>query len=716
MRSIRWAVPACTLLLCAAAARAGDSALYADGDIEVSVEFDSSMAGSHGYSAYPLLLVNHSKHRSHKVTLKLPADSYGAMGDVLRSLTRTVEMPADSRVRVTLLQPPYPPVQGNNLEVRVDGLGSDRKLQLITASASGGSYMVRGGGTYPTLSGAGPGSLVLHSQNVNLTLPESARPRALPLPAGGAGGPGVPPGFGGPAGGAGPGMAPGAVVFDPLGSTRRHRADGPLDGWDTNWLAYSRYDGIAVTGKELADAPASVQTALFQYAETGGTLVLVGNDHPALPASWSRTPAEQDQGMTIYPQAGFGRCVVCPDGKWTQGRFFVLNVLFNDTANPWRNPLSAGDANRQFHVVDEAGVPVGGLFVLMIVFTIVIGPVNLWLLGRKDRRMWMLWTVPAISALTCAAVFGYMLISEGWNGHLRTEAITLLDDTTHRATTYGWTAFYAPLTPGDGLHFSTDTELMWQKSMDVYRYNPGGSSCTIDWSQDQHLDSGWVSARVPSHFRLRKSEVRRERLSITHGKEGSLTVLNALGADVKTVWLADEKGQVYTAEDIPTGRQVALTLNKDVGLVRKALTPPRALFTTHAWLTGGEVPPSPRASGGRPGPATKTGMTAPAFGPPTMKAGPPPPKAIAPPPKVHGAPTGAAGEPPVPPGRVVPQPPEYTGPANPASQPVRFLAPLTYVAVLEGSCPFVEDGLANTKYRQYRSIVIGTLKEPDDAN
>src|SRR5262249_22076700 len=149
---------------------------------------------------------------------------------------------------------------------------------------------------------------------------------------------------------------------------------------------------------------------------------------------------------------------------------------------------------------EDVGVPVRGLFVLMVLFCIGIGPVNLWLLGRKDRRIWMLWTVPVLSLLTCLAVFGYMLISEGWHGHLRTEAVTLLDETTHRATSFGWTAFYAPLTPGDGLHFSSDTEVMWLKGQDLLRGPYGysrtpdvsSSSCTLDWSQDQHLASGWI--------------------------------------------------------------------------------------------------------------------------------------------------------------------------------------------------------------------------------
>jgi hypothetical protein len=55
------------------------------------------------------------------------------------------------------------------------------------------------------------------------------------------------------------------------------------------------------------------------------------------------------------------------------------------------------------------------------------------------------------------------------------------------------------------------------------------------------------------------------------------------------------------------------------------------------------------------------------------------------------------------------------GPVNPATNPLGFLTPLSYVAVLE-EAPFVEDGLRNARNRKCRSIVLGIMKEPDDAN
>src|SRR5438034_7340094 len=81
------------------------------------------------------------------------------------------------------------------------------------------------------------------------------------------------------------------------------------------------------------------------------------------------------------------------------------------------------------------------------------------ILNRHNRRIWMLWTVPVVSFFTCVLVFGFMVVTEGWQGHVVLASVTLLDEVEKRATTMGRTAFYSPLTPGDGLRFSPETEV-----------------------------------------------------------------------------------------------------------------------------------------------------------------------------------------------------------------------------------------------------------------
>jgi hypothetical protein len=242
--------------------------------------------------------------------------------------------------------------------------------------------------------------------------------------------------------------------------------------------------------------------------------------------------------------------------KWDGECVKALAESWMRTTQTWQNQGRTQTAHEKFPVVDSLGIPVKGLFVLMLLFTLVIGPINLLVLTYKKRRIWLLWTTPVISLLTCLAVLGYMLLSEGWKGHLRTETVTLLDEGSHRATTIGWTGVYSPLTPSDGLHFHYETEVASQRMRE--RWRPGAHACTLDWSGDQHLGSGWVEARVPAIFRVRKSELRRERVMIRREPDGQLSMVNGLGTEIRRFWYADNDKLVYTAADVAPGARVVL--------------------------------------------------------------------------------------------------------------------------------------------------------------
>jgi len=186
--------------------------------------------------------------------------------------------------------------------------------------------------------------------------------------------------------------------------------------------------------------------------------------------------------------------------------------------------------------------------------------------------------VPVISGLTCAAVFGYMIIAEGWSGRARVGAFTVLDESEKRATTLGRTAYYSPVTPGEGLHFSQDTEITPQ-GLDYG--DSGGMVCSLDWTHDQHLNRGWGAARVPAPFKI-KSEPRRERLAVSQ-EGGTVSVTNQLGADIKSLWLADDKGQVFVGENIRAGQQTSLK-RAPGGLAVKATTNSyRGLLANPEW-------------------------------------------------------------------------------------------------------------------------------------
>jgi hypothetical protein len=335
-----------------------------------------------------------------------------------------------------------------------------------------------------------------------------------------------------------------------------------------------------------ADSQA-VRTALLQYVESGGTLLVMDAGSLTLPGTWQRFP-EPFQGVQKV-HGGFGVCLQIDSRDTSRWNNNVWNEVLNGcnlTAGPFQADPTLSEANTRLPIIEDLGLPIRGLFILMVLFAIGIGPVNLWLLSRWKRRIWLLWTVPAVSLFTCTLVFGYMIVAEGWQGRSRVVGFTILDEAEQRATTLGRSACYSPLTPGDGLHFGQDTEVIAQGMADG-----GGSAaaCDIDWTRDQHLRRGWVSARIPAHFQLRRCEAKRlERLPVTREADGSLHVTNQLGSPIRNLTLADEQGTLYTAGEIGVGQSAPLTRTTRHLAAKRNHEVLRRLYSSNEWAKLGE--------------------------------------------------------------------------------------------------------------------------------
>jgi hypothetical protein len=341
------------------------------------------------------------------------------------------------------------------------------------------------------------------------------------------------------------------------------RSELELSQWSDSWLAYSAFDAVLITAREFGLLSKSIQTALWRYAECGGCLVTLGPVE--VPDPWRSGLELSPQGGEIVP-VGFGRCLRFSEGdlkQLTKSQARLLSDSAKLAASPWTLSTMSdpGQANAVFSVVANIKVPFRSMVIILLLFVIIIGPVNLIVLARYKRRIWSLWTIPLISFFTSGLVFAYSFLSEGVTPHTRREGFTLLDQINHRATTLGLSAFYCPLTPSQGLRFGYETELT-PILTPVADRRGGGRGRTVDWSLSQHLSRGWVASRVPAFFRIRKSEPRRERIRLEKTKGGELMAVNGLGAAIKRLQLTDFSGRYFTATNVAAGQQCVLEPNK----------------------------------------------------------------------------------------------------------------------------------------------------------
>jgi hypothetical protein len=575
------------------------------GDVVVTMQSLSGGESTHGYVEYIISISNRSPKRR-TVALSLPARGYGRGGG-LESLTRTVTVEPGAVAKVSLWQPALSingapalgvTIDGREMQENVPGVSvahgngywRDRPLLLMSQGASKTGLQGEFTAVLTQLVAARTAMPVKPPPATLKSTPKSpVKPTATSTPpppppvkqvyspgaemegGGTVEGPAVAPAVAQadaqaePVEGVGSGpVSPdakpvSAPLFKQISAYSKlevsfAQAELPIAEWSDSWRSYSRYDCIALTADEFRGLAAPIRDALRDWVGAGGAMLVLGD--AALPADWGATVVTGAPIQTAHSQ--FGE-VMTTGGKELKNlsgdEWAGIWLALHRTLEPWQHSTSTADANRQFPVVDNFVIPLRGLFFLILVFVIIIGPVNFWLLNRFKKRMWMLVTIPACAFIASIGVSGFALLSEGVSGRSRIAGFTVLNEPLRRATTLGVEAFYTPLTPSGGLHFDAGTEL----TPVVPQYSDDGVARSIDWTTDQHLKQGWVVSRVPAHFLVRKVETRRERLTVIAESDGRVTIVNGLGAAIRDLTLVDAAGNRHSGQNIAAGARVTLT-------------------------------------------------------------------------------------------------------------------------------------------------------------
>ena len=495
--------------------------------VEVTVEpLDQLNQSFHGYVEYRIRLRNLSPSDDRRVSLVYPRHSWSS-GNCIQHLRKTVVLRADTEVVVSLFQPPLEMHGDDQLGVTVRG----EEIGVHMSTQRHGLLSWHSSRVYPCM---------LYSRGMSSDIDQSIKDLyASPQNSSRSS--------------SSRSYSPGTTQYE------LKRSEIDVEQWSDHWLGYSCFDAVFMSGREFQTAPNRVVDAISRYVECGGSLVIGGPWQ--VPKTWQDSKQTLD-GMVCY-YAGLGVCYHLSSTdpqQWPASAWKQMQRSWNSGAQGLTFMATPERANESFPVIENLAIPARGIFLLMLVFAVLIGPLNLLFFSKKGQRMRLFWTVPLVSLLTSGLVFGYSLLSEGVTGKVRLAGITWLDQRSHHAVTLGTLGYYCPLTPGGGLHFDQQTEVTPQVARNNYR-SPS-RLFTLNWSDRQELDSGWVTARVPSHLNIRRHETRRERLVVRQDTEGKLFATNGLGADIKELWVVNRDGRMYQAEQLIEGQTVPLKLQE----------------------------------------------------------------------------------------------------------------------------------------------------------
>lgn len=371
------------------------------------------------------------------------------------------------------------------------------------------------------------------------------------------------------------------------------------------WIDYTGLDMVMLPLRVLADLDSDKRSAILQWTQTGGVLVVYEVGQPANasaelqsllgitdPRFWqpARTQDWRALKASLFPQTeddggdgpeGFRRR---EDPKWsvTEETFnhhdYLLGRVYAFPENPfpgtprdwawWATTIPADlslwearmgvlprRANPNFFnflIPGVTSVPIYAFLVLMTLFTIVIGPLNYFLLRRRKRTYLLLLTIPAIAFVTSLTLFVYSTLAYGFEVASRSRSLTVLDQRTNTAVSLGRISLFAGIAPSEGLTFSPNTAVfpMWAPlDFGQSRFESG----RIVWGEQQKLVDGWLRSRTRTQFTTIQHRTERSRLEIASTSPSKMTISNGTEWDIASIFWVDEKGDVYVGSALGAG-------------------------------------------------------------------------------------------------------------------------------------------------------------------
>ncbi|MBP5468660.1 MAG: hypothetical protein J6Z11_05395, partial [Candidatus Riflebacteria bacterium] len=208
------------------------------------------------------------------------------------------------------------------------------------------------------------------------------------------------------------------------------------------------------------------------------------------------------------------------------------------------------------------------LAVLVLIFALLLGPINLFVLHKYNMKLLVFLTVPVISMICCSILFLYFLLFEYGRLDYFRQSFTILDENSNTSYTLGGGILVAGRNLNNELVFPLSS-VVYPSSMSWRDKALNISNKYIKLDKAQNFTYNWIKAKSPFSFTVTSIKQDRSRLEIK--KSGNeLELLNGLGANIGLVYILSDDGKtLYLAKNIRAGANGKAELYKNLDYKRK---------------------------------------------------------------------------------------------------------------------------------------------------
>ncbi|MBL8861434.1 MAG: hypothetical protein JNK02_05425 [Planctomycetes bacterium] len=205
-------------------------------------------------------------------------------------------------------------------------------------------------------------------------------------------------------------------------------------------------------------------------------------------------------------------------------------------------PLDAA-ARRGFELeIPGIDVPLRPLTLLLVLFALLVGPVNLILVRRSRRPALLLLTIPGLALLFALGLVGYGIVAQGLDIRATSSTVGVLDQRARQGSIEERRQLFAGLATGPGLVPGPGTAVLrvdragWDfRDRREYR---------IEHGEVVALGGSWLPVRTSTPLRVTTDRAARGRVELARASDGWLAT-NGLESQILFLVYRDPEGELH---------------------------------------------------------------------------------------------------------------------------------------------------------------------------
>ncbi len=321
----------------------------------------------------------------------------------------------------------------------------------------------------------------------------------------------------------------------------------------TDWRAYSGFDSIMITPEDWGEMDSMAKRALLDWCKMGGELIV-----------YKRAEALSIEAVGIPKVGAFGWGRVSEETVGSRLKLDAKRFIDKVKSNPNANRDLAENYQASWSlkkVFGERPFNIAPLIIILLLFAILVGPVNLFVFAKEGRRHRLFFTTPLISIITTLLLFIVILVQDGIGGTGIQRSLVEIDSGNH--TMYGSQEQICRT----GMLLKTQFEMDAPAVIDpvmlardnnwarVKANNEGGKcqyKLQLTSSMKTELSGDWFLSRTESGHLIHYKKPTRQGIDVIK-ESGGLYALSSLKPEMKTFFYRSADNTYWKASSLKQG-------------------------------------------------------------------------------------------------------------------------------------------------------------------